>query len=192
MTTEETALLDRTIPRHPGRTNERVIPLMFAVYLVLLAWTVLWKLHEPFIGRNDMREIKLVPFVASGGFGASAPFEVAMNLVIFVPFGVYLGMLAASWPVWRTLAASAACSVTLEAAQFLLASGSSDVTDVIVNTTGGLVGLGLIAVARRRLRARTAVVVTRFCVIGTALAVVLVGVHIASFPQLPPPGEVLG
>jgi len=33
--------------------------------------------------------IKLVPFAASGGAGASAPAEVLVNLVLFIPFGAY-------------------------------------------------------------------------------------------------------
>ena len=174
--------------------------LLFAAYVVLLVWTVLWKLHAPYLGRDDMREIKLIPFVAGGGFGASAPFEVAMNVLIFVPFGVYLGVLAATWPAWRVAGVLAGASVALEVAEYALAVGSSDVTDVIVNTVGGLAGWGMLWPVRRRLRAgrpdarsteaRSTALVTRFCVIGTVAVVVAVGIHIGSFPQLPPPGGI--
>jgi glycopeptide antibiotics resistance protein len=166
-----------------------VLSLLFGVYLALLAWTVLWKLHVPFVGRDDMREIKLVPFVPADGFGSSASFEVAMNVLIFVPFGVYLALLVPAVAVWRVAGLSAAASLALEAAQFVLASGSSDLTDVIVNTAGGVVGWSLLALARRRLGARTAAVAVRWCLVGTFVLVAAAGLHIASFPRLPAPGE---
>ena len=48
----------------------------------------------------------------------------------------------------------AGASLVLETAQHVLSTGSFDITDVIVNTAGGLAGLGLLALARRRLRRR--------------------------------------
>ena len=165
---------------------------LFAAYVVLLVWTVLWKLHVPYVGRDDMRQIKLVPFVAGGGFGASAPFEVAMNVLIFLPFGVYLGLLVPTWPTCKVAGVLAVASVALEVAEYALAVGSSDVTDVIVNTAGGLAGWAILGLVRRRAEARTTALVTRFCLIGTVVVAIAVGIHIASFPQLPPPGGVGG
>jgi glycopeptide antibiotics resistance protein len=170
----------------PARTS--LLPLLFAVYLGLLAWTVLWKLHAPFIGGDWMRAVKLVPFAAAEGFGPSAPFEVAMNLVVFVPFGLYLGVLAPRMWFRRATTLIAATSLLFEVLQYLMALGSSDVTDVVVNTAGGLVGIGLATLARRAWRARAAAVLTLPCLIGTLLIVPAVALHIASFPQLPPPG----
>ena len=125
-----------------------------SVYLVLLAWVVLWKLEVPWVGEAGERIVKLVPFVATGDAGASTPFEVVANLALFVPFGVYLGLLAPSWPWWKVAGTVAAVSLALEVAQYVLAVGSSDLTDVVVNTAGGVVGLGLVALARRRFGAR--------------------------------------
>ena len=62
----------------------------------------------------------------------------------------------------------------------MLSTGSFDTTDIIVNTAGGLVGLGLLALARRRLQARTAVVMTRVCLIGTVVSLIAVGIFVAS------------
>lgn len=125
--------------------------LAFGIYLFMLVWIVMWKLHVPFVGRDDMREVKLIPFVSAQGFGASAPLEVGINILLFVPFGIYLGLLARSWTAWRVVAVICCVSLSLECAQYVLAVGSSDATDVIANTTGGLVGMGLLAIARRAL-----------------------------------------
>ena len=129
-----------------------------------------------------------MPFVRTAEAGPSAPVEVVVNLALFVPFGVYLGLLAPSWAWWKAAGTIAEASLVLEATQYILGIGSSDVTDVVVNTAGGLAGLGLLALARRKLQARTAAVMTRVCAIGTVLAVLAVGIFVASpLRYLPPP-----
>jgi hypothetical protein len=155
---------------------------LFVAYLVLLVWTVLWKLEVPWVGGQRM--VKLVPFLATDGAGASAPLEVVVNLVLFVPFGLYLGLLAPARP-WSTLAGVVAgASLALEVTQYVLAVGRSDTTDVVVNTVGGLVGLGLVAFARSPSRAGAARALTWGCATGTAFALVAAGLYLASPRQL--------
>ncbi|GAA2977793.1 glycopeptide antibiotics resistance protein [Microbacterium terrae] len=136
---------------------------LFALYLALLAWLVLWKLHDPYVGDSDLRRIKLLPFAATDTAGASAAWEVIGNVLVFVPFGLVLRMLAPALPMWRVGAAAAATSIGFELAQFVLAVGVSDVTDVITNIAGAIVGAGLARLTARshpgRVRAVTAVVV---------------------------------
>ncbi|MFH8248789.1 VanZ family protein [Microbacterium sp. B2969] len=152
------------------------------VYLVLLAWVVLWKLEVPWIGAAAglLRPIKLLPFVASGDLGASAPIEVLINLAIFVPFGLFLGALAPTWTWWKAGGVMLGASLVLESTQHLISTGSFDTTDLIVNTAGGLIGWGVFAVLRRRLADRAAAVSARVCVIVTALALVAVVAFVAS------------
>ena len=64
-------------------------------------------------------------------------------------------------------------------AQYVLAVGRSDATDVVANTAGGVAGFGLLALARRRLQGRTDQVMTRVCAIGTVLAVIAVAIFLA-------------
>ncbi|MGW4929843.1 VanZ family protein [Agromyces sp. NPDC004153] len=171
-----------------GSRSRTVLVVLFAVYLVLLVWLVLWKLEVPWVGDDGRRVVKLVPFVPGDGTGASRPIEVVANLLLFVPFGVYLRLLAPSWSWWRAAGVFAGASLGLEIAQYVLAVGSSDVTDVIVNTGGGLAGLGLIAGARRRHATRTVSVIVRACSIGTVLALVASGVVAASPLRYGAPG----
>ena len=72
-----------------------------------------------------------------------------MNILLFIPFGLYLGLLAPSWRWWKATGVFVGASLVLEVIQHLLSTGSFDITDVIVNTAGGLAGLGLLALARR-------------------------------------------
>jgi glycopeptide antibiotics resistance protein len=168
-----------TGPRTSTSGSERFLPALFAVYLLLLVWIVLWKLEVPWVG-GVQRVVKLVPFVPSAGSGASAPSEVVINLLLFVPFGVYLGLVAPSWPWWKIAVALSGSSLALEVVQYVLAIGSSDITDVVVNTAGGLAGWGLLVASRRRRRGRTGAGMVRICSIGTALALVAAVLVIAS------------
>jgi glycopeptide antibiotics resistance protein len=159
-----------------------VLVSLFAVYLALLAWIVLWKLEVPWIGEAALlpRPIKLIPFLPSAEAGASAPIEVAINFVLFIPFGLYLGVIAPSWGWWQAAGVLLGASLVLEITQHLISVGSFDTTDLIVNTAGGLAGLGLLALARRRLRARTEMLMTRGFAIGTVILLVAIAIFIAS------------
>ncbi|WP_235518699.1 VanZ family protein [Cellulomonas sp. Leaf334] len=180
------------VAQPPRRTSEAATRLLLlsVVYLVLLAWAVLWKLEVPWVGEAGMRVVKLVPFAATSSAGASTPFDVVVNVALFVPLGLYLGLLAPSWRWWRVAGVAAAVSLGLEVAQYVLAVGSSDLTDVVVNTAGALVGLGLLALVRRRHEERAAAVLTRRCAIATVLAVLACALVVASPVRYAAPEDV--
>src|SRR6186997_1823402 len=159
-----------------------VLVVLFVAYLLLLTWAVVWKLDVPYVGEAALlpRPIKLIPFVPSADAGGSAPLEVVANFVLFVPFGVYLALLAPTWPWWQWTGVLVGASFVLEITQHVLSTGSFDSTDVIVNSAGGLAGLGLLAMTRRGLQARTAAVVTRVCLIGTVVSLVAIAIFVAS------------
>jgi len=172
------------VGEHAGqRVGERaIVVVLFVVYLVLLTWLVLWKLEVPWIGEAALlpRPVKLIPFLPSAEDGASKPLEVIANILLFVPFGIYLGLLAPRWQWWTAAGVFVGASLVLEVTQHLISIGSFDTTDLIVNTAGGLAGLGLLALARRRFRARTAAVMIRICSIGAVLSVLAIAIFIAS------------
>ena len=167
-------------PRSSREGRRRWLVALFVAYLLLLAWVVLWKLQTPYIGEGALRHIKLVPFAPTAEDGASEPLEVIANVVLFVPFGLYLGLIAPSWPWWKLGGVVAGSSLLFEVTQWVLSVGSCDITDLVVNTAGGLAGVGLLALARRRLQDRTGTVMTRVCSIGTVLFVLAAGIFIAS------------
>lgn len=158
---------------------------LFAVYLLALTWLVVFKLQLPHLGPDSARAIKLVPFVATSSAGASATWEVVANVVVFVPFGVYLGLLAPSWPWWKAASAAAGASAALEIAQFVLATGKTDVTDILMNTAGGLIGFGLAMVMRRMFVSRAAGALTGVLTMGTVLVLLA-----AATVVLGPPGGI--
>jgi glycopeptide antibiotics resistance protein len=68
------------------------------------------------------------------------------NIAVFVPFGVFISILfhhkSASFR--RVLISSLALSLSFEVAQLVLYIGTFDVDDLILNTTGGLIGYGVV------------------------------------------------
>jgi len=169
-------------PRQPTALRRSILILAFAVYLTLLAWVVLWKLEVPWIGdaARLVRPIKLVPFVPSGDAGASTPIEMLINLVLFLPFGLFLGALAPSWTWAKAGAAALGASLVLETVQHLISTGSFDTTDLIVNTGGALIGWGVFALVRRAAGERTSVVMSRVCIAVSALALVAATAFVVS------------
>lgn len=167
---------------HLSRRGRGILIVAVGVYLVLLAWVVLWKLEAPWIGEAAGlgRPIKLVPFVPSGDAGASAPAEMLINLVLFVPFGLFVGAFAPTWSWWKAGVAALAASLVLEAVQHLISTGSFDTTDLIVNTAGALVGWVIFVLVRTVSGGRTSVVAARICVSVSALALVAAVAFIAS------------
>lgn len=172
------------------RDDRIALVLLFAVYLFVLLWLAVFKLHVPFIGRDDMREIKLIPFVAIDGFGLNSPLELMGNVAVFIPFGIYLRTLV-PWRPGAMVLAIAGTSLAVEVAQYVLAVGATDVSDLILNTAGGAVGIAIAARLRRRFGSRTSKVVRDAAAIATLIMVIWAGIHIASLPQLPSDGTIL-
>ena len=126
---------------------------LFAVYLAFLAWIVLLKGQFSLEVAGTMRSVNLVPLAGATVINGAADYREAVeNLLAFLPFGLYLGMLAGHRPLWRGVAVVAAVSLGFEVLQFAYAMGASDVTDLLANTVGGALGLGLYALARRAFR----------------------------------------
>ena len=161
-----------------------LIPL-FAVYLVLLVWLILYKFEPPYIGDAWQlgRPFKLVPFVPSGDANWSNPLEVLANVLFFVPFGAYLRLLAPTWR-WRSVAVFSATSLAFEVTQHLISVGSFDSTDVIANTAGGLLGLWLARLVAPELA-------TRILLIGGIATVIAVAAFIASPMHYAQPHDVV-
>jgi glycopeptide antibiotics resistance protein len=68
----------------------------------------------------------------------------AANVLLFVPFGMALTLRSWRVPVWRVALVSAAFSVGIELTQGIAGNGrSADITDVLMNTLGGICGWAL-------------------------------------------------
>jgi len=112
-----------------------------ALYLLVLLWLVLFKLSYDIPGilaDYQTRSLNLIPFVNLEQTGRG---ETLSNVVTFIPFGLLLSLNFKRVAQWRLLLAVFVFSVAVETLQFILAIGTTDATDVVTNTLGGLAGL---------------------------------------------------
>jgi glycopeptide antibiotics resistance protein len=65
------------------------------------------------------------------------------NVIVFIPFGLFLSANFKQVTLWQKLVAIFAFSFVIEIVQYVLAIGAADITDVITNTFGGFIGLVL-------------------------------------------------
>ena len=129
--------------------------ILFLIYLILLVWIILFKLQFSIHDLDMVRSVNFIPFYYDKEIGTEFHLkEVFENLLIFVPMGIYLQMLLPKGRFHGKLAVIAGTSLLLETAQYVLAIGRSDITDLLSNTTGGLLGLALYCIIARLLRNR--------------------------------------
>ena len=74
--------------------------------------------------------------------------ENIMNVVVFVPVGLLLGIAFKQMTWWKALLIGCGISVTIEALQLFFLRGFSEVDDVMHNTVGCLIGFGIISILR--------------------------------------------
>ncbi|MBD3917408.1 VanZ family protein [Paenibacillus sp. PR3] len=139
--------------------NKKVISGLIVVawlaYLAFLVKIILLKtesLSDIFLGRSSgYRSYNLVPFRIFVDYGTylrssnwlRAFSNIAGNLAVFVPFGLLLPSLSPrfqqrfSMPVMLALG----LSILFESLQYVLALGSADIDDVLLNVAGAAVGV---------------------------------------------------
>lgn len=71
-----------------------LVQFLFAVYLILLVWIILFKLQLSIHELDRIRGINLIPFYYDNEIGMGFHLkEVLENVAIFIPYGIYLCML---------------------------------------------------------------------------------------------------
>ena len=74
--------------------------------------------------------------------------ENIMNVVVFVPVGLLFGIAFKQMTWWKALLIGCCISVAIEALQFFLMRGFSELDDVMHNTLGCLIGFGFMIILR--------------------------------------------
>ena len=115
---------------------------LFIIYLIALFWIIVLKLNVHFSYMGNMRRINLIPFSESLILNGKPDFgEIILNVLIFIPTGIYAGVLFKRWVIWKKLFLFCLISLICEGIQFIMALGVFDITDIINNTLGGIIGL---------------------------------------------------
>ncbi len=115
-----------------NKTN-KLTNVLFVIYLIALFWILLFKLGVRF-SYMENRNVNLIPF---GKIDVS---ETILNVVIFVPLGIYAGVLFKRWIFVKKLLLFFLISLMFEGLQFIFRIGAFDITDIITNILGGIIG----------------------------------------------------
>lgn len=157
-----------------GKSN-CLVTILFLVYLALLVWIILFKLQFSISDLDKVRSVNLIPFHYDKEIGAAFHLtEVLENVLIFLPMGIYLQLLLPKLKFHTKLTVITGTSLLLEIAQYALAVGRSDLTDVLTNTAGGLLGLVVYSTIARLLGNR-AKADKLFSVLALVVSVIVIG-----------------
>mgnify|MGYP001765345873 CR=1 FL=1 len=120
---------------------DRITRFLLVVYLLVMTWILLFKLGVQFSYMAE-RRINLLPFrEVIAGYARLDRMETLLNVFIFVPMGLYVGILFRNWPMRAKLAVFLLISAAFEILQYVFRIGAFDATDLVTNSLGGLLGL---------------------------------------------------
>ena len=156
-------------------TANKLTTILFIMYLIALCWILLFKLGVQF-SYMENRSVNLVPFrellLSNGKTDTS---EIILNVVIFVPLGIYAGILFKRWIFGKQLLFFFLTSLAVEGLQFVLRIGAFDITDIITNKVGGMIGWMLFIIIKKLFSNDTKAqqFINTLAAIGTAVMVIL-------------------
>lgn len=145
--------------------------ILFTIYLFLVIWIILFKLSVSIDQLPHFRSINLIPFYYPNKTTYQIK-EVLENMIIFIPFGLYLKTLNINSE--RTVFLGFLLSLSLELSQYIFGIGASDITDLITNTIGVLVGVGLYYLLKKIFKENTNKIILALATITTILIISLI------------------
>lgn len=133
----------------------------------------------PFSNMGHIRSINMIPFAGSVEVNGSIYIqEIVDNVLIFIPFGVFSSMRELTKNLVKRLAPSFFTSLVLEILQFVLAAGVTDITDLLANTAGGLVGIGIFHIFQALCKQKVNLVLNIMMLFGASAMILLVSILI--------------
>ena len=145
---------------------------LFMVYILLLTWIVLFKLQINFSKLDYMRNINLIPFhqsmIVNGHINLR---EIIYNVFVFVPMGIYISICKPDWSFLKKIIPSLGISLLFEVLQYIFAIGASDITDIIGNTFGGIIGICIYELFHKIFKDKTITIINVIASIVSILAI---------------------
>lgn len=121
----------------------RLVKISFVLYLFLLTWVIVFKFRIDITDLRYLRAINLIPFKEN------ALKEILINIFLFIPYGMYLRELTKKKSL--TVGIIILTSTLFEVLQYIFHIGISDITDVMMNTLGGMIGILFISILEKKM-----------------------------------------
>lgn len=150
----------------------------FIFYVLFVVWQILFKYSTPlqlFGNREYFRSVNLIPFndIINGNFNK---LDIIGNVILFIPLGIYLNIINPTSKISNNIYIIIGTSLAFECIQYILGLGATDATDIITNTVGGLIGIGIYIVIEKLFKNK--VKVKNFVTICSTVVMVFVGILI--------------
>ena len=120
----------------------QMVRISFVLYIFLLTWIIVFKFRINIRNLRYLSAINLIPFKENDLK------EILINIFLFIPYGMYLRELTKKKSL--TVGIIILISFIFEVLQYILHIGISDITDVMMNTLGGMVGILLISILEKK------------------------------------------
>ena len=160
-----------------GNRQSNLTKILFAVYILILVWLLLFKMSFSIDELYKNRSINIIHFmgsvIANGRIYIS---EIINNIVVFLPVGIYVCMLKKDWSILKQISVGFFISLGIEVLQFILAIGATDITDLIGNTFGGILGIGVFYLFSKVFKNKTNNIINILALIATILLIVLISI----------------
>lgn len=149
---------------------------LLIVYLAALIWIIIFKMQLSFQGLPHLRKINLIPFAESMVTNGKTNYsEIINNAAAFIPFGIFMGMLLQGQAFFKKVAPVFLTSLAFEVIQFVFSIGASDITDLLANTFGGLIGIGFFFLLEKIFKRNTLKILNLICLAGGIILVSFIG-----------------
>lgn len=121
-------------------------------YILFVLWNILFKYVSPLelfsTDRYFSRTLNLIPFndILNGYYNK---LDIFGNIILFIPLGIYINIIMKNNKALKNIYIKAlkniyiivVISLLLETIQYIFGIGASDITDIITNTIGGILGI---------------------------------------------------
>lgn len=160
------------------KRQKQITLTLLTVYLIILSWIILFKLTFSFEDLKYLyrpRSINLIPFGQSVFVNGKLYLsEIINNLIVFIPIGVYVELLLPDWSFFKKACIPFGISFAYEIIQLTFAIGATDMTDLITNTSGGIIGIFICLVLRKLLKDKVNKFVNIVASMCTIILIILV------------------
>ena len=151
--------------------------ILFAIYFLILVWILLFKMSFSLDELYKSRSINIIPFMGSVVVNGRIYInEIIDNILVFIPIGIYICMLKEDWSILRKISVGFFISLGIEVLQFILAIGATDITDLIGNTLGGIIGIGVFYLFSKVFKNKTNKIINILALIVTILLVSMISI----------------
>lgn len=149
---------------------------LFALYILALIWIIVFKIQFSIGSLPQIRAINFIPFY-SGNIKDTNVYihDIIYNLLVFIPFGIYICILKRDWPFARKITPVFLTSFAFELIQYVFGIGATDINDLILNTIGGMIGIGIYYLLEKVFKDKTPKIVNILAIAAALLMLAFIG-----------------